>query len=169
MSTNLTQTRLVDLLHYSPETGEFTWRVSARKGRVKAGDRAGHLAACGYRTIRVEGVLLRAARLACLYMTGSWPEEVVDHVNGDRGDDRWENLRMCSELENQENVTANSRTGRPLGAHYHSHSGLWRARIKRGGTTTSLGYYRTATEAHRAYLEAKAKVHKFQPTPRAQM
>lgn len=158
MSGELTQFRLKELLHYDPETGVFTWKVDAKGGRVKAGQRAGHLAACGYLTIRVEGKLRRGARLAHLYMIGRWPDEVVDHRNGLRSDDRWANLRPCTQAQNTENIPI-----RPLlGASLHRQSGLWRARH----ADINIGYFKTADDAHQAYLEHRAKVLRFNPTPR---
>lgn len=97
----LTQERLKEIIKYSPETGEFVYLAHRKGGSgIKAGDVAGDLCMYGYRRIGIDGKRYRACRLAWLYMTGEWPEKHVDHKNGIRSDDRWENLRSASVREN---------------------------------------------------------------------
>jgi hypothetical protein len=97
----LTQSRLKEILKYSPDTGEFVHLVQKKGGRgIKPGDVAGDFCSYGYRRIGIDGKRYRACRLAWLYMTGEWPEKHVDHVNGIRSDDRWENLRSASIRQN---------------------------------------------------------------------
>jgi hypothetical protein len=106
----LTQERLKEILKYSPETGEFVY-LAPRKGGsgIKSGDIAGDLCTYGYRRIGIDGKRYRACRLAWLYMTGEWPEKHIDHKNGIRSDDRWENLRPASVRENACNRTASQK------------------------------------------------------------
>jgi hypothetical protein len=79
----LTQLRLRELLDYDPATGIFRSRRSQSK--LKIGDVAGVINTHGYNIIGVDGERLRGARLAWLYMTGEWPKEHVDHINGKPG------------------------------------------------------------------------------------
>lgn len=90
------------LLRYDPETGDITWKVT--KGRAKAGDIAGHIGAGGYREIRVNGLLIYAHRLAYLLQGLDYPIQ-VDHLNGERDDNRWRNLRSATNAENSRNST----------------------------------------------------------------
>jgi hypothetical protein len=92
-----------EILHYDPETGVFTWKIS--RGRVRAGEIAGYIHKTdGYRRIGAEEWgLKKASRLAFLYMTGNWPENQIDHINGVRSDDRWSNLRNATHGENLRN------------------------------------------------------------------
>lgn len=167
MSEELTQARLKELLHYDPDTGVFTWRVASRKGPNHFGQRAGTVhRGSGYRVIRVEGKLMRGARLAVLYMTGRAPTHAVDHINGVTDDDRWGNLRQATQSENMHNRVATPGYSGLPGVHLHKPSGLWVAGITLQSIYYHLGYFRFAEDAHRAYLVAKARLHPFQPVPR---
>lgn len=95
----LTHAKLLSLLDYDPALGHFTWLVD-RGQAVKAGDRAGHLRPDGYRVVYVDGRHVLEHRLAMFWMGGMWPEDYVDHTNGDRSDNRAENLRLCTHKEN---------------------------------------------------------------------
>lgn len=97
----LSQERLKELLHYDHETGVFTRLVGT--GGTATGSRAGHISYTGYEQINVDKVKYLSHRLAWLYMTGGWPEEMVDHVNGIPSDNRWTNLRAASHSENTRN------------------------------------------------------------------
>lgn len=91
----LTAGRLKELLTYDPETGVFIWR-GWRSGSAVAGSVAGSLHSDGYVCIKIGRCLYRAHRLAFLYMTGSRPIGQVDHINMNRADNRWCNLRETS-------------------------------------------------------------------------
>jgi hypothetical protein len=97
----LTQERLKEILHYCPETGVFTRKI-ASCNRVKTGDVAGSMDGRGYLGIYI-GKLYSSHRLAFLYMTGEFPINDVDHINGERNDNRWENLRHVTRSENHRN------------------------------------------------------------------
>lgn len=146
MKTELTQERLKELLHYDPETGHFTWRVSS--GRVAAGAVAGSFDGCGYRVISVERKLHRAHRLAFLYMTGSFPPDCVDHVNRDRANNQWANLRPATRRENQGNTGLQSNnTSGYRGVSWHKKAGKWRAEGACGGHVKYLGLFASLEEA----------------------
>lgn len=100
----LTQDELKELLHYDPDTGVFTWKVSPTNN-VKVGDVAGCRYPEGYIKVHFKGKPYRAHRLAFLYMTGEWPKDQVDHINHIRDDNRWRNLRDVSHQENHRNMT----------------------------------------------------------------
>ena len=87
----LTQAKLSELLTYNPETGVFKWNVSPTKV-VKAGDRAGSVNCEGYVTIGIKRTYYQAHQLAWLYMTGTFISE-IDHIDGDRTNNTWSNLR----------------------------------------------------------------------------
>lgn len=156
MSGVLTQAQLKGLLHYDPDTGAFTAKTA--RGRVRAGDVVGWIVD-GYRRVGVNRRQYQAHRLAFLYMTGELPTLDVDHINGDRADNRWCNLREVSRTVNMENLRA---------AHADSGSGLlgafragnrWCSKIRVAGNTRHLGSFATAQEAHCAYLAAKRELH----------
>ena len=84
----------------------------------------------------------------------------IDHINGDKLDNRIGNLRLASRGQNATNATAqkSSRTGL-RGVHYHRDAKRYRAQLSKNGKTTSLGYFDTPEQAHAAYLNAARKVH----------
>ena len=87
-------------LNYDPETGIFTWKSGrGRGGTWTAGGIAGGPDGHGYWRISVKRVRRLAHRLAWLYAFGVWPNKQVDHINGDRTDNRIANLRLASNAE----------------------------------------------------------------------
>jgi hypothetical protein len=146
----MTPDRLKGLLSYDPSTGVFV-RLVRTSNRVRVGDAAGSRDANGYLCIRVGGKTVKAHRLAWLYMHGCWPTGEVDHINGDKSDNRIANLRDVSKSVNQQNrrsVRGYSRDG-----------GRWKAQIRANGRCLHLGCFSTEQEAHAAYLAAKVNFH----------
>lgn len=93
-------TTLQQALAYDPETGIFTWLVRPSQ-RARAGSPAGYPTGHGYRAIRYRGEVYLAHRLAWAFVHGAFPPEVMDHINGDRADNRIANLRAVSQAENR--------------------------------------------------------------------
>jgi hypothetical protein len=151
----LTQERLKELLRYDPLTGVFLWRVN--RGPARAGKRAGCVAPAGYRAIRPDGKMYLEHRLAWLYMTGSWPDNEVDHRDLDKSNNAWSNLRPATSSQNKANRKAQGKY--PKGVTFHRPSGLFRAEAQRNGSRFYLGYFRTAELAHAAYCAAAPKIH----------
>src|SRR5215831_13809722 len=103
----LTAERLLQLLHYSPETGLFYWRVS--KGSVAAGTEAGTWHGNGYRKIYVDRVPYYAHRLAWLHVHGEHPTGEIDHRNRNPADNRIANLRESSHAQNMRDANRRNR------------------------------------------------------------
>jgi hypothetical protein len=157
--TDLTGETLRNLLDYDPDTGIFHWRVS--RGGVEPGAAAGHINNRGYILIRVNGTDFKAHRLAWLHFHGMWPDHQIDHINGDRSDNRIANLRDVSQFTNMQNQTKppkNSTSGF-LGVSWHKRAKQWRARISVNGRVQHIGCFDCAKEAHAAYLAAKLRFH----------
>ena len=150
----LTQERLKELVHYDPASGQFT-RAVTTSPRAKAGDKCGDLDGKGYLRLRVDRVRYAAHRLAWFYMTGDWPPNEVDHVNRNRADNKWSNLRLADTFTNKRNTPAyrNNKTGLK-GVSWHACSRKWRSRIRVDGKEMGLGLYATPQEAHAAYESA---------------
>jgi hypothetical protein len=131
--SDLTAERLRELLHYNPVTGDFSWLV----GRPKAsrGAVAGCLPPSGYRTIRIDGQIYLAHRLAWLYMTGTWPENLIDHKDRNQSDNRWDNLREATHSQNHQNQHARRDSSSGIkGVYRHKQtSGSWVASLKING------------------------------------
>lgn len=154
----LTAERLKAVVHYDELTGVFT-RLSVSRASVKSllGKQAGAVSAQGYVAINVDGVKCRAHRLAWLYMTGNWPVDMVDHINGQKNDNRWVNLRaadMAVNQQNQHRAHADSKTG-VLGV-FETRNGKFKSQISANGVATYLGTLETKDLAHAAYQSAKA-------------
>src|ERR1044071_2910394 len=125
----LTQQRLRELLSYNPEMGEFWWNhnpawracMNARMAKKPAGT----IHSFGYRILRIDGKLYRAGRLVWLYMTGEWPE-VIDHIDLDRANDKFNNLRDATYSQNGQNKRKQSNnTSGYKGVTYHKAAGKW--------------------------------------------
>ncbi|AAP58717.1 49L [Xanthomonas phage Xp10] len=154
------------LLAYDPETGLLRWKLS-RQGPAKAGSVAGTPHIQGYLQVRVHGKDYRAHRLAWLLHTGSWPSQHLDHISGQRDDNRFSNLRECNKSENGQNrgMSSNNTSG-VQGVCWHKQTKKWRARIMVQGKHISLGYFTTIEEAAAARAAAKQQYHTFQPVER---
>ncbi len=148
---NLTAEALRELIEYNPETGIFRWK-KPRRG-VVVGRECGRLTAYGYREIGVDYVLRPAHRLAFLYMTGSWPVNDVDHINQDKSDNRWCNLREATRSQNSSNVRIEKRNGSSgyLGVTWESGRNRWRSQIRVDGVKVNLGRFSKLQDALRAY------------------
>ena len=159
--SELTQARLKELLHYDPLTGLFTWKVT-NSVRAMAGTVCKAKTSDGYIRIGVDGVRYKAHRLAYLYMLGVFPPKGVDHKNGVRSDNAWENLRPADQKINSHNICSaridNLTTG-VLGVSWRKDIGRYRAYITLDEKQRHLGHFDTVEEAHAAYLLAKNNLH----------
>lgn len=146
------------LLVYDASTGEMYWKIDVGGGS-RAGDRAGYTTFWGYRQISIKCKMHFVHRLAWLMTYGEWPKGEIDHINGQRSDNRLSNLRDLDHALNAQNLRApksNNKSGF-LGVSRKDRG--WRATLKVNGKQLSLGVYATPEEAHKVYLEAKRALH----------
>lgn len=158
----LTQLRLKEVLAYDPISGCFQW-LSSRNPAIKEGEVAGTVSQRGYISITVDGCQYQAHVLAFLYMTGKLPSFSIDHINGQKADNKWGNLRAATHsenLQNQRRAHRNSQSGY-LGVAFHKASGKFQANIRVNGKIKYLGLFTTAAAAHQTYLDAKRQIHPF--------
>ncbi len=147
----ITQDQLKEVLHYCPETGIFTWLVGG-KGRPGKGIKAGGIlydkSGKTYRILRVHNRLYRQHRLAFLYMTGEFPENEVDHIDGNGCRNVWANLRAVTGLENRKNKRkpANNSSG-VVGVCWCRRSRKWHSQIMCAGHNKHLGYFHSKEDA----------------------
>lgn len=151
-------------LSYDPNTGLFSWKTSGQK--INFCELAGALNCAGYIQITVNKKQYSAHRLAWWLHYGEWPpsDRDIDHINGNRCDNRISNLRIATRRQNTQNqrrAHKNNQTGY-LGVSFNPIRGVYRARITDYGKYFSLGCYKTSKEAYDAYLKAKAEKHEFQ-------
>jgi hypothetical protein len=151
----VTVERVCELLNYNPETGEFV--------RAKVGKIAGSRMTNGYRIIGVDGKGYLAHRLAWLVVHSRWPDGNIDHINGDRADNRIANLRECNQAQNMWNHNAAWGRSGIRGVHWsgqdHKRQKKWVARLKVNGRTHNLGRFATKEEAAEAYKDAAIRLH----------
>jgi hypothetical protein len=143
---------------YDPETGMLRWKVRAARN-VKVGDITGNKTTGGYLQIRWNYRNLSVHRIIWLMVHGEWPSEEIDHINGDRTDNRIVNLRCVSRRENLQNLKRH-RSGCLPGAKRFKKNlkAPWEARITIDGKYRYLGMFATEQEAHEAYLAALPKM-----------
>jgi hypothetical protein len=145
------------LLAYDPDTGLFVWRQKSHpNSHMKVGDRAGSTSsATGYASIKIDGVLYPAHRLAWLLAHGRWPAEHIDHINGCADDNRLSNLREATRSQNRQNAKrqSNNLLG-AKGVRWHRQGRCYEARIRVDGKLKYLGLFETVDEAAEAYAKA---------------
>ena len=150
--------RVNALLRYDPETGKLFWKIP--RGRMPSGVVAGRLSNKGYIQIGIDSKRYSAHRLAWLLHYGAWPEHLIDHINMDKSDNRITNLREATNAENQFNTVAQSNnTSGFKGVTLHKNNRKWIAYIGVKGVRHHLGSFKTAVEAHEAYVKASKELH----------
>lgn len=148
--------RARELLCYDKDTGIFNWRVD--RSNIKAGTEIKCLSN-GYVQIQINSKGYRAHRLAWLYTYGEWPKLFIDHINGDRSDNRISNLRDVSAQINSQNVRAASRGSEAGLLGVTANKKRWSAGVIVDRKRIHLGTYDTPEQAHEAYLVAKRRLH----------
>lgn len=146
-------------LSYDEETGIFKWKVSKRGLRI--GDVAGSKRQHGYIAIRINNSLIYCHRLAWFYVHETWPTGEIDHIDGDRSNNRIVNLRDVAHRINTQNLRrarSDNRSGY-LGVSYDNRSKKYVARLQTFGKQKWVGSFDEPEQAYEAYLEAKRKTH----------
>ena len=143
-----------NILNYDKLTGEFTLKIKHSRN-VKVGTIAGSVRPNKYRAIRINYRLYFEHRLAWLWMTGKWPENEIDHINRDRSDNRWSNLREATSFQNQHNTCkpVTNKSGFK-GVHWYARKRKFQAQIRVNGRRLHLGYFDTPEKAAVAYRSA---------------
>lgn len=149
----ISQEQLKQLIHYNPDTGLFTW-VITRGAKCIKGEIAGNISQNGkhcrlsYCRIYILGKFYKAHRLAFLYMTGQFPTDEVDHINGDGTDNRWCNLRDVDHKQNGKNLRIKSNNSSGLhGVSWSDSRRKWRTRIFVDHKEIFIGRYDNLLEA----------------------
>jgi hypothetical protein len=162
----MTQEELKQILFYCAITGHFTWlknRFASKIGTI-AGLTSDKFK---YKSIGINGSRYYAHRLAWLYVYGYFPDDGIDHINGDKTDNRIANLRIANHSENAQNLNKYKRnTSGYTGVIWHKGANKWQARITVNHKMIHLGLFDTREESYAAYLKAKNELHTFNPTQR---
>jgi hypothetical protein len=84
--------------------GMLFWRSDSVRGKIKAGDRAGYVDTDGYRVVGISGVYYKEHRVIWrMQHSRSVMPAILDHIDGDRSNNKVENLRVATEAENMRN------------------------------------------------------------------
>lgn len=162
---------LRQLLRYEPDTGLLFWRerpveMFSSSARHKGWNArcAGKLALstnhnAGYKCGPVNNKLLLAHRVVVALVRGEWPSGEVDHINGDRSDNRWENLRVVSHADNSRNRAMSQRNSSgAMGVYWNPVNQNWTAEIKHEGAKRHLGSFQSIREAKAARVRAQSEL-----------
>ena len=165
------------ILSYDPEAGEFHWTTRTQAMFSAIPERsaehmcanwnsrfAAKIASCqfgkGYLGVVVNGRRYAAHRLAWLYMTGNWPVADIDHIDRDRANNKFANLREATRSQNLANTPhkANNLCG-IKGVSFDGRRNRYRARIRVDGNECFLGYFDSLECAAAAYAKATKELH----------
>lgn len=146
----LTQNMLKSILRYDKETGIFT--------RISSGENAGYAVinpeGKEYICIGIKGKQYRAHRLAVLYVTGKWPEYNVSHIDKDRTNNAWCNLRQGTHAEIMKSASLKPRASSGILGVYKSRK-KWMARICVNGREIIIGTFSDKQKAKDARQAAE--------------
>jgi hypothetical protein len=151
------------LIRYEPASGRFFWRC--RRAAVREGQETG---LCdngkGYRVIGLFGKLHTAHKIAWALSYGVWPDRDIDHINGDRADNKLSNLRLADRSQNMENAARpRHNVSGYRGVHWSKRAKKWRAVIWKNRAPHHLGFFDDKLDAAAAYATAKQRLHTFHP------
>ena len=152
------------ILEYDPTTGIFRWRHRADRAQNwnsrNAGKPAGSLVQ-GYLQIQIpKPQNYYAHQIAWLYMTGEWPGQQIDHINGNRLDNRFSNLRLATNSQNGNNKTIqrNNVSG-VAGVWFRPKLNRWEAQVSKDGRRVFRKFFLTREEATEARIKAARDFH----------
>lgn len=152
----------MDRFNYDYAAGRLVYRTAPCKNQPqRVGTFAGSRHAEGGWTVSFEKHCFLHCRLVWMYIYGVDPGELeIDHINGDRSDDRVSNLRLATRTQQQWNLrlTASNTSG-SKGVGFYKRTGKWRAYMSVDNKHRSLGYYDTKEEAEHAYAVAARQLH----------
>lgn len=155
----VTVERLRELLTYGPCTGVLRWRVGY--GKAFAGSVAGARTWAGYMAVGIDGEKFRVHRVAWAIAHGAWPTKTIDHLDGDRCNNKLFNLREVSQAVNAQNIRkpTSRNTSGYLGVYWSERHGGWMASLGIAGKTKRRGPYKTPERAFDAYVDLKRRHH----------
>lgn len=162
----LTQAYLLECLDYDPLTGVFTWKarpsghfatMNACKtwNTLRAGKKAGWDDSNGYWQVMINYKRYQAHRVAWLWMTGLWPKDEIDHIDGDPLNNCFSNLREATRSQNEANKPLRkTNTSGVRGVSWCIRRKKWNSNIRINSVKKNLGYFSDINDARQAYEQA---------------
>jgi hypothetical protein len=149
-------------LSYNGDNGVFLWRKRENyKGSWNArfaGKVAGSLSFYGYYIIVIDNKLYLAHRLAWVITYSEWPKEEIDHIDGDRSNNKISNLRLATSQENKMNSSIRSdNTSGLKGVSWSKCKNKWKSHINFCSKQKHLGYYEKIEDARAAREAAEIR------------
>lgn len=153
----ITQKQIKELIHYDKDSGVFTWKVD-RQNIAKKGMVAGSSASDNYLVLTLFNKQYKAHRIAWMYEYGHFPKDNIDHINGNKKDNRIINLRDVTSLINHKNMSIDKRNkSGKTGVTWHKLSKKWITNISVDKRLVHLGYFENIEDAIKVRQEAENK------------
>jgi hypothetical protein len=149
--------KIREFIDYNPETGAMTWK-KVMSNRTKAGSPCGaNIDSKGYSRVCFDGKQYRAHRVAWAIFYGEEPVQQIDHINGNRTDNRIANLRIATNTENSRNckISKNNTSG-VTGVTYHGVANKWLAQITVNRKNVYLGIFANKEDAIKTRKHAES-------------
>lgn len=162
---------LQELLVCDTKNGKLYWKVRSRRwfktdrsfntwNSRFSGKEAFTATLQGYKVGSVNDVSLKAHRVIWALTYGLWPDNQIDHIDGDRSNNRVENLREATSQENRINTGKRSDNNSGYkGVWWSKQKARWVSEIKKGGIRKHLGFFDCPSAAHEAYKAASEELH----------
>ena len=147
------QERLMELFDYNPTTGNLVWRAPRQ-------DDLGCISDQGYLRVKIGSRVYSVHRLVWKIATGNEPPPMIDHIDGDRLNNRISNLRAASHGENKQNTgrQRNNKSGHKGVSWSRTHKS-WQASIMNEGKSVWLGRYKILEDAVSVIAETRNRLH----------
>jgi hypothetical protein len=148
------------IFHYDMETGVFKriMKQSWQGNWYHCDDIIKSKTIYGYLQANVLGIPRLVHRLIFMYTNGEFPVNDVDHINGNRLDNRWVNLRLVDRQENLKNLgVRRDNTSGVMGVSWSANRNKWHSYIHLDGTRLNIGHFDSKDDAIKARQFAEIK------------
>jgi hypothetical protein len=148
----LTKDYLLEIFDY--KDGNFYWKLKSHRSLIQ-GKEAGNFRTDGYRAIGINKKIYKAHRLIFMMFNGYMPLE-IDHINGDKGDNRIENLREVTHNQNSLNRKLRiDNVSKCKGVRWVQANKAYMVRVTIKGKRKFLGYFKDFDLADLVATEAR--------------
>ena len=150
--------RMREFISYDPDSGVMTWK-KVLSNRTKPGAPCGaNIDSKGYGRVCFDGKQYRTHRVIWALFYGQVPDQQIDHINGNRLDNRIANLRLASNAQNSRNCgLSKNNTSGITGVVFHKYAKKWLAQIMLNRQRIYLGLYDTIEMAAAARKKAETQ------------